>query len=145
MKNLIKLVSICYLVCSCTLFSEGSGQVVFHWERMNTGVEKFSRDHAYCLMEAKDIQLIPDFHGWFYTEEVKLDTRADWNSEKGIWASYIPYPGAQPLIVNSRHDDSDISPSEYRDCMEDLGYYHRYHHIPEITNINTFQHYKSFW
>lgn len=141
----MKIAILCGLVSACTLFAEGSGQVVFHWERKNTGVEKFSRDHAYCLLEAKDIQFIPDFHGWFYTEETKLDTRADWNSEKGIWASYIPYPGAQPLIVNSRYDDEDISPSEYRDCMEDLGYYHRYHHIPEITNINTFQHYKPFW
>ncbi|MBE6452347.1 MAG: hypothetical protein E7012_02520 [Alphaproteobacteria bacterium] len=141
----MKLFLLCSFVCSCTLFSKGDGQVVFHWERPNTGVEKFSRDHAACLIEAKDIQFIPDFHGWFYTEEVKLDTRADWKSDKGIWASYIPYAGAQPLIVNSRHDDQDIDPAEYRDCMENLGYYHRFHHIPEITNINVYHNYEPFW
>ncbi|MBQ9731587.1 MAG: hypothetical protein IJV97_00670 [Alphaproteobacteria bacterium] len=141
MKNIINLLLILFVISSCTLFAKGQGQVVFHWEKPNIGIVKFSKDHAYCLLEAKDIQFIPDIHGWFYTEETKLNTRADWNAEKGIWATYLPYPGAQPLILNSRHDDSDISPSEYCDCMESLGYTHRQHDIPEITNINTFYHY----
>ncbi len=75
----------------------------------------------------------------FYTEETKLDTRADWKSSKGIWASYVPYPGAQPLIVNSRYDDDDISPKNYRKCMQSKGYWAREHDIPEITNINLYK------
>ena len=41
---------------SCTFLSKGSGQVVYHWEKTNTGVEKFSRDHAECLVEAKEFE-----------------------------------------------------------------------------------------
>ncbi len=126
-------------LCSCTYFAKGSGQVVYHWEKPHTGVEKFSRDHAECLMAAKEFKLMPDFRTWFYTEETKLDTRADWKSSKGIWASYIPYPGAQPLIVNSRYDDEDISPTNYAKCMRSKGYWKREHDIPEITNINLYK------
>ena len=127
---------------SCTFLSKGSGQVVYHWEKTNTGVEKFSRDHAECLVEAKEFTFIPDFRSWFYTEETKLNTRADWKSDKGIWASYIPYPGAQPLIVNSRYKDEDIDPADYSKCMRGKGYWKRTHDIPEITNINL---YKARW
>ncbi len=126
-------------LCSCTYLSKGSGQVVFHWEKPHTGVEKFSRDHAECLMAAKEFKLMPDFRTWFYSEETKLNTRADWKSTKGIWASYIPYEGAQPLIVNSRYDDDDISPANYRKCMKSKGYWERDHDIPEITNINLYK------
>lgn len=121
---------------SCTFLTMGSGQVVYHWEKDNTGIEKFSRDHAECLLEAKDFSFIPDFRTWFYSEETKLNTRFDGKSNKGIWASYIPYTGAQPILVNSRTDDSDISPKEYRQCMEIKGYWRREHDIPEITNLN---------
>ncbi len=124
---------------SCTYFAKGSGQVVYHWEKMHTGVEKFSRDHAECLLAAKEFKLMPDFRSWFYTEETKLNTRADWKSTKGIWASYVPYPGAQPLIVNSRYDDDDINPADYSRCMRSKGYWPREHDIPEITNINLYK------
>ncbi len=127
------------ILCSCTYISKGSGQVVYHWEKTHTGVEKFSRDHAECLMAAKEFKLMPDFRTWFYTEETKLNTRADWNSSKGIWASYVPYPGAQPLIVNSRYDDQDISPANYAKCMRSKGYWKRERDIPEITNINLYR------
>ncbi len=137
MKFVVALLSLS--LCSCTYLSKGSGQVVYHWEKAHTGVEKFSRDHAECLMAAKEFKLMPDFRTWFYTEETKLDTRADWKSSKGIWASYIPYPGAQPLVVNSRYDDDDISPSDYAKCMRSKGYWHRDHDIPEITNINLYR------
>lgn len=126
-------------LCSCTYLSKGSGQVVFHWEKPHTGVEKFSRDHSECLIAAKEFKLMPDFRTWFYSEETKLNTRADWKSTKGIWASYIPYDGAQPLIVNSRYDDQDISPADYRKCMKSKGYWERDYEIPEITNINLYR------
>ncbi len=123
---------------SCTLFSEGKGQVMYHWERENTGIEKFARDHSECMRMAEDFRLIPNVKTWFYSEEVKLDIRADWHSEKGIWASYVAYPGAQPVMVNSLRDDSDSSPKKYRLCMERRGYWHRNYDIPTYSNIFTY-------
>ena len=118
---------ICVLLCSCSYFGGGKGQLVYHWERSNTGVQKFSRDHSECMTGAKAIKFIPDFRSWFYTEETKLNTKADWNSTSGIWASYIPYPGAQPLVVNSAIDDTDVDPDKYVACMKQKGYwYYRY-------------------
>lgn len=126
------------LLNSCTLFSSGQGQVIYHWERENTGVAKFSRDHSECMRQAEDISL-PDFRTWFYSEEVKLDVRADWHAEKGIWASYVPYPGAMPVMVNSLRDDSDSDPKKYRLCMEDKGYWHRTYNLPSVTNIYVYK------
>ena len=137
MKKLLLIT--CFLIMSCSYFTGGAGQVVYHWERTRTGVQKFSADHSQCLADAKAIQWLPDVSAWFYTEETKLNTKADWNSDKGIWATYIPYAGAQPLIVNSRYDDSDINPQKYRDCMKRKGYWYRTHDIPEITNINLYK------
>ncbi len=139
MKTTIFISALCAVLCSCTYLSKGSGQVVYHWEKPHTGVEKFARDHAECLMAAKEFKLMPDFRTWFYSEETKLDTRADWKSDKGIWASYVPYSGAQPLIVNSRYADDDISPANYSKCMRSKGYWAREHDIPEITNINLYK------
>lgn len=133
------ILALAAVLSSCTYLSKGSGQVVYHWEKPNVGVEKFSRDHAECLISAKEFKLMPDFRTWFYSEETKLDTRADWKSTKGIWASYIPYEGAQPLTVNSRYDDDDISPADYSRCMKSKGYWARTHDIPEITNINLYK------
>ena len=124
----------CLTLTSCSWFSNGQGQVIYHWERENTGIEKFARDHSECMRQAEDLRL-PDFRTWFYSEEVKLDIRADWHSERGIWASYIPYPGAQPIIVNSLRDDANIDPGDYRECMENRGYWNRTYNIPTTTNI----------
>ena len=123
------------LLCSCTLFSEGNGQVIYHWEREHTGIEKFARDHSECMRASEDFRLLPDVRTWFYSEEVKMNIRADWHSEKGIWASYIAYPGAQPVLVNSLRKDQDSNPKKYRLCMEEKGYWHRNYEIPTVTNI----------
>ena len=133
---------ICIFLCSCSYLSTGKGQLVYHWERNNTGVEKFSRDHSDCIKEAKAIKIIPNFRSWFYSEEKKLNTKADWNSTSGIWASYIPYDGAQPLIVNSPVDDTDADSRKYVTCMKMKGYWFRTHTIPEITNINLYKAYR---
>lgn len=127
------------MLASCASMSRGKGQVIFHWEKEHTGVEKFARDHSECLREAEDFKLIPNVKTWFYSEEVKLDIRADWNAKKGIWATYVPYPGAQPLIVNSLRDDKNISPSDYRECMEKKGYWNRRYNIPSTTNIQLYK------
>lgn len=123
------------LLGSCTLFSDGRGQVIYHWERENTGIQKFSRDHSECMRNAEDFKLLPDVRTLFYSEEVKLNIRADWHSEKGIWASYVAYPGAQPVLVNSLRNDADSNPKKYRQCMEKKGYWHRSYDIPSVTNI----------
>ena len=137
MKKIIFFV--CIFLCSCAYFNPGKGQLVYHWEKNNTGVEKFSRDHSECITTAKAIKILPDFRSWFYTEETKLNIRADWNSSSGVWASYIPYSGAQPLIVNSLVDDTDVKPEKYVACMKSKGYWFRTHTIPEITNINLYK------
>lgn len=137
-KKLTLIIFSGLLLSSCSWFSRGEGQVIYHWERENTGVEKFARDHSECMREAENIRL-PDFRTWFYSEEVKLDIRADWHAEKGIWASYIPYPGAMPIVVNSLRDDADSDPKEYRLCMEDKGYWHRTYNLPSVTNIYVYK------
>lgn len=133
-KALWLSLSLCCLA-SCSWFNQGRGQVIFHWEKENTGVEKFARDHSECLRKAEYFQIIPDVKNWFYSEETKLDIRADWHNKRGIWASYIPYPGAQPIVVNSIRDDSNIDPADYRICMEKRGYWNRRYDIPTTTNI----------
>ncbi len=121
--------------------AHGNGQEIFHWQRPYTGVEKFSTDHKYCMNEAKTFKLIPAAKKWlhdiFYTEEKQLGVRADWNGKSGIWASFIPYSGAQPIIVNvtQPEDDDDIDYQKYIDCMEARGYTNRNYNIPEVTNI----------
>ena len=86
-KKLTLIIFSGLLLSSCSWFSRGEGQVIYHWERENTGVEKFARDHSECMRKAENIRL-PDFRTWFYSEEVKLDIRADWHAEKGICQLY---------------------------------------------------------
>ncbi len=135
MKKIYCLILGLMLFPSCTWLSEGEGQVIYHWQRPKTGVEKFARDHSECMREAEDFKFLPSIKSWFYSEEARIDIRADWHSEKGIWASYLPYPGAQPLVVNSIRDDKDSSPRKYRICMEKRGYIRRTSDIPSTTNI----------
>jgi len=131
MKYLLLLFTLVLTACS----SGGKGQVIYNWERENTGVAKFSRDHSECLKEAEGWFHIPDISSWFYTEEVRYDIRVDWHKEKGIWASYVPYRGASPLLVNSIRDSERSNPRDYRLCMEAKGYWHRNYDIPSVTNI----------
>ena len=135
MKKILFILLSVFLFQARTLLSEGKGQVIYHWERPRTGVAKFARDHSECMREAEDFKFLPSIKNWFYSEEVRFDIRADWHSEKGIWASYVPYEGAQPLVVNSIRDDRDSSPRKYRRCMEKRGYVRRTQDIPSTTNI----------
>ncbi|MBP3545900.1 MAG: membrane lipoprotein lipid attachment site-containing protein [Alphaproteobacteria bacterium] len=121
--------------------AHGDGQEIFHWQRPRTNVQKFANDHKFCIARSAQFKLIPAikkaFNSIAYTEEVRLNIRADWTGKSGIWASFIPYPGAQPLMVNtpSPQDDDDINYQKYVDCMEDRGYTTRTYDIPEATNI----------
>ena len=136
MKKILFFFAALPLLSAC---ASGDGSVVYHWERYNTGIEKFARDHNACMREAESFSMMPRmktlWHSMFYTEEQKLAIRADWDADKGIWATYIPYPGAQPLIVNYLRDDADVDPGDYSDCMKSKGYTIRSYEIPEITNI----------
>lgn len=111
------------------------GQVVFHWDRYNTGGIKFARDHSECMREAEALKLIPNFRSWFYTEEQRYETVVKWHKEHGIWASFVPYPGAMPIMVNSVRDDSRSSPAKYQKCMLKKGYVNRTTDIPEASNL----------
>ena len=123
---------------ACASFNEHKGITVFHWERSNTGVYKFSRDHSECMKIAENWHLFPtiqEMKAWLSTEEAYSAGKVDWHADRGIWASYVPYPGAQPLMVNSIRDDKDSNPKTYRICMENRGYWHRTYDIPETTNL----------
>ena len=111
------------------------GQVVFHWDRYGTGGGKFARDHSECMRQAEAFKFWPSFRSWFYTEEQRYDTVVKWHKEHGVWASFVPYPGAVPVMVNSVRDDTDVSPSKYQTCMQRRGYVERTTNIPEVSNL----------
>jgi len=123
-----------FVLSSCSSWG-GKGQVIYNWERENTGIAKFSRDHSECLKEAEGWFHLPDFSNWFYTEEYRYDIHVNWHKEKGIWASYVPYKGASPILVNSIRDSAESNPRDYRLCMEGKGYWHRTYDIPTVTNL----------
>lgn len=111
------------------------GQVVFHWDRYNTGGLKFSRDHSECMRSAEAFKFLPSFRSWFYSEEQRYDIVVKWHKEHGVWASFVPYPGAMPILVNSVRDDTDVSPRKYQKCMLKKGYVERTTNIPEASNL----------
>lgn len=131
MKKILFLFVLLLTACS----SDGKGQIIYNWERENTGVAKFSRDHSECLRKAEGWLHWPNISNWFYTEEYRYNIHVNWHKEKGIWASYVPYRGAEPLLVNSIRDSADSNPRDYRLCMEEKGYWHRTYDIPSVTNI----------
>lgn len=109
-------------VCSFLLSGCG-GQTVFYWERPNTGATWFAKDHTECLRKADFWPYYWPGWPWGWQKEPDPNLRFDNDAANGIWASYVPYPGAQPLYVNSLRGDWSMSPSWYRRCMEDRGYY----------------------
>jgi len=121
------------LVSGCSFGPKG--QVVFHWDRYNTGGIKFARDHSECMRKAEAFKFIPNFKSWLYTEEQRYDIVVKWHKEHGIWASFVPYPGAMPIMVNSVRDDTDASPRKYQKCMLEKGYVERTSNIPEASNL----------
>lgn len=76
-----------------------------------------------------------NFKSWFYTEEQRYNIVVKWHKEHGIWASFVPYPGAMPVMVNSVRDDTDASPRKYQKCMLRKGYVERTTDIPEASNL----------
>ena len=132
MKKCCLLIMI-LLLNACS--SSPKGQVVFHWDRYGTGGGKFARDHSECMRQAEAFKFWPNFKSWFYTEEQRYDIVVKWHKEHGIWASFVPYPGAVPVLVNSVRDDTDASPKKYQTCMQARGYVERTTNIPETSNL----------
>ena len=67
------------VLSGCSWFSGGKGQVIYHWERENTGAAKFARDHSECLREAEGWFHLPDFSSWLYSEEYRYNIVVDWH------------------------------------------------------------------
>lgn len=124
----------CILLSGC-FGNSGQGQVIYNWDKENTGIAKFSRDHSECLKKSEGWFYWPNIGSWFYTEEYRYNIHVDWHKEKGIWASFVPYKGASPVLVNSIRDTERADPHDYRVCMEDKGYVHRSYNLPTVTNI----------
>ena len=130
-KIFISLLCICLTACS----GGRKRQVVFHCDRYNTGGIKFARDHSECMRQAEAFKLWPNFKSWFYTEEQRYNIVVKWHKEHGVWASFVPYPGAMPVTVNSVRDDTDVSPRKYQKCMLRKGYVERTTDIPGTSNL----------
>ena len=73
MKKNLLILSIITILTAC---ASGDGQLVYHWERYNTGIEKFARDHSQYMREAESFNMMPRiktlWHSMFYTEEKKI-------------------------------------------------------------------------
>ena len=127
-------------ICLATLTACGSGQKVYYWEKPDTGAVWFARDHNQCLRAADwwpyyfpGYTITPPW-GWGTPPEHKL--RFDNNASHGIWAEFTPFPGAQPVYVNSLKGDWSMSYSTYERCMEDREYRQR---KPATQNREVFQ------
>lgn len=103
----------------------GDGQKVFYWERPNTGAVWFARDHNYCLDQADYWPFTWPGMPWGWGTPPELELRFDNESEHGIWAQFVPMPGAQPVYVNSVAGDWSMSYGLYEDCMEARNYVQR--------------------
>ncbi len=99
------------------------GQTIFYWEKADVGPTWFAKEHNECLAKA-------DYWPWqapawppgtARMPELRFDNDAD----NGIWANFVPYPGAQPVYVNSLVNDATMSASSYESCMEKKGYVQR--------------------
>lgn len=121
-----KIVAVLFALCFFALTACGGGQTVYYWERPNTGVNWFVRDHNQCLRVADWWPYEwPGFRfsgPWGWDTPPDLDLRFDNDASNGIWAEYTPFPGAQPVYVNSRAGDWSMSASTYEKCMEQRQY-----------------------
>ena len=116
-----RLFSLCLLllVAACS----GKGQSIFYWEKEGVGPTWFAKEHNECLAAA-DIwpwQMPTWPPGTARMPELRFDNDAD----NGIWANFVPYPGAQPVYVHSLVNDGTMSPSRYTSGMLKKGYKER--------------------
>ncbi len=118
-----KIIFLCLVLGGCVHAEEG--QKTFYWERPNTGVAWFAKDHNECMLEADKFPFEWPGWPWYWGKPKPLNLRFDNNSENGVWAQFIPYPGAQPVYVNYVPNDWSVSYNDYQDCMENRHYTQR--------------------
>ena len=112
-------------LCLLGLSACGGGQKVFYWERPNTGAVWFARDHNYCIGEADFWPFEWPGLPWGWGAPPELNLRFDNDSDHGVWAQFVPMPGAQPLYVNTPVGDWSVSYDQYEACMEERDYVQR--------------------
>lgn len=118
-----KALCLLFLLSGCAMIEEG--QKTFYWQRPNTGVAWFAKDHNECMHESDWFPF--EWPKWPWSEESprKLNLRFDNESSSGIWAQFVPYPGAQPVYVNYASDDWSVDYDDYQRCMEARNYTQR--------------------
>ena len=124
MKKVLKK---CLVGLSLILMSgcAGEGQHMYYWERPNTGAVWFARDHNECLAIADMWPYEWPGMPWGWGAPKQLELRFDNDSDHGIWAQFVPFPGAQPVHVNSVAGDWSISYDDYEECMMERNYTQR--------------------
>ncbi|OPZ77346.1 MAG: hypothetical protein BWY78_01049 [Alphaproteobacteria bacterium ADurb.Bin438] len=113
MKKIL-IISLIALVSSCS-----SSKTTYYWEKNGAGPDQFGRDHDYCMDKA-DYFPYNSEKSWFGPETQNI--RPNFSGNKGTWASYVPFKGAQPIYVNYDLKDNTVVSSYYSKCMKDLGY-----------------------
>lgn len=113
LNKMIFCVSALLMLSACG----SDGQHIYYWERPNTGVVWFARDHSECLASADMWPYEWPGMPWGWGTPKDLNLRFDNDADHGIWAQYIPFPGAQPVHVNSVAADWSMSYSDYEECM----------------------------
>ena len=122
MKKLFLLLLFLLGGCYFVQGDDRQGQKLFYWERPNTGVAWFAKDHKECMLEADKWPF--EWPGWpGRPEELKL--RFDNDAENGVWAQFVPYPGAMPVHVNYVSGDWSVDYDDYQACMEKRHYTQR--------------------
>jgi hypothetical protein len=116
-----KALCLLFLLSGCAVVEEG--QKIFYWQRPNTGVAWFSKDHNECMKEADWFPF--EWPGFPWGTSKKLNLRFDNESANGVWAQFVPYPGAQPVYVNYASDDWSVDYDDYQQCMEARNYSQR--------------------
>ena len=118
-----KILCLFLLLSGCVFVDEG--QKTFYWQRPNTGINWFVKDHNECMKEADWFPFRWPGWPWDWGEQAPLNLRFDNDSGNGVWAQFIPYPGAQPVYVNYVSGDWSVDYGDYQDCMEDRHYTQR--------------------
>jgi len=124
MKDLLK--KVCFIaLATFSVVACSKESTVYHWAgRNDVGPNRFIVDHNACMREAdswpfdKSLYDIVD-----YVSPGPHDPkhRIDADSER-VWASFIPYPGAQAVYVNDVNSSNTVDGSDYVACMQERGY-----------------------
>ena len=65
-QNIFTTLLLCSVLCGCSFYDdEPQGQIVYHWAKENTGVQKFSKDHSECMREAEPTRWVQMYQAGF--------------------------------------------------------------------------------